>query len=202
MESEKIKRIQALMDAMDMSASAFAKCIGFNQSNFSKVMTGRREIPANLIESILDHTKVKRTWLLTGVGEMFSDEENETRPHIPSEAAAGSLVGFADAVTLHDCERRPVVRQFPSYDYTIVIKGDSMEPKYEGGDEIAIRRVMDFMEWGKVYVLNTRDGAVIKRIYDAGDNYRCVSYNEAYPDFLVPKESVVSVFRVVGLLRY
>ena len=39
-------------------------------------------------------------------------------------------------------------------------------------------------------MLDTRDGAVIKRLYDAGDKSRCVSYNKEYPDFTVDKSEV------------
>lgn len=76
-----------------------------------------------------------------------------------------------------------------------------MEPKYEGGDEIAIKKVTDYIKFGEVYVLDTRDGAVVKRLYDAGDAYRCVSYNKEYSDFEVQKSDVFGVYRVVGLIR-
>ena len=83
----------------------------------------------------------------------------------------------------------------------MIVKGDSMEPKFEGGDEIAIRKVCDVIEWGKTYVLDTRDGAVLKRLYDNGDNFKCVSFNAEYPDFEVCKADVFGIYKVVGLLR-
>lgn len=125
----------------------------------------------------------------------------ETRPRIPTRVTAGTLSSFAEAVKSDDCEQIPVVKAFPVYDFTIIVKGDSMEPKFEGGDEIAIRKISDFIEWGKPHVLDTRDGAVLKRIYDEGDSFRCVSYNKEYPDFHVGKEDVFGVYKVVGLLR-
>lgn len=148
-----------------------------------------------------------RKWLMTGEGEMLvsakapAETKEDTRPRIPVAAAAGTLAGFAAAVKAEDCEMVPVIKAFPSYDYTMIVKGNSMEPKYEGGDEIAIRRVSSTIEWGKTYVLDTRDGAVIKRLYDAGDQFRCVSYNAEYPDFYVDKSEVFGVYKVVGLIR-
>lgn len=147
------------------------------------------------------------SWLTTGEGEMLAgvkapaETKEDTRPRIPVAAAAGTLAGFAAAVKAEDCEMVPVIKAFPSYDYTMIVKGNSMEPKYEGGDEIAIRRVSSTIEWGKTYVLDTRDGAVIKRLYDAGDQFRCVSYNSEYPDFYVDKSEVFGVYKVVGLIR-
>ena len=197
-------RLIAFMKSKGLSQRRFEEAVGLSNGYVNNIRT---TIGAGTLQKILGKfPELNQNWLITGEGEMLVapvvPADVESRPHFPTEVAAGALVGMSDPVTLQDCEMRPVVRQFPSYDYTMVIRGDSMEPKFEGGDEIAIRRVTDFMEWGKVYVLNTQDGAVIKRIYDAGDAYRCVSYNQAYPDFLVPKDSVISIFKVVGQLRY
>ena len=197
-------RLIAFMKSKGLSQGRFEKAVGLSNGYVNNIRT---TIGAGTLQKILGKfPELNQNWLITGEGEMLASSvvsaDVEARPHFPTEVAAGALVGMSDPVTLQDCEMRPVVRQFPSYDYTMVIRGDSMEPKFEGGDEIAIRRITDFVEWGKVYVLNTQDGAVIKRIYDAGDAYRCVSYNQAYPDFLVPKDSVISIFKVVGQLRY
>lgn len=207
MEKDVVERIKKVLGERGVSVNALAKMIDLPQTTVNNYISGKRRVSFELVASVAKaFPDINQNWLITGEGEMLASPvvpaDVEARPHFPTEVAAGALVGMSDPVTLQDCEMRPVVRQFPSYDYTMVIRGDSMEPKFEGGDEIAIRRVTDFVEWGKVYVLNTQDGAVIKRIYDAGDAYRCVSYNQAYPDFLVPKDSVISIFKVVGQLRY
>ena len=77
-----------------------------------------------------------------------------------------------------------------------------MEPKYEGGDEFACMKVESVIEWGKAYVLATRDGAVLKRLYKSEKGVRCVSYNhDEYPDFEIDAEDIFGVYRVVGLIR-
>lgn len=112
---------------------------------------------------------------------------------------AGLLTGFSDSIKSSDCDQMPIIKAFPPYDCTMIVKGDSMEPKFEGGDEIAIRKVCDVIEWGKTYVLDTRDGAVLKRLYDNGDNFKCVSFNPEYPDFEVCKADASGIYKVVGL---
>ena len=191
--------------------SDIAKRLGMSTQHLNQALNAA-DIKSGLIERICDV-------LGLSIAEMYhvppviqynikEDEKkdinesvDETRPRIPQTVAAGSLSGFSDGVILPECEQVPVIKAFPPYDYTMIVKGDSMEPKFEGGDEIAIRRVYDYIEWGKTYVLDTRDGAVLKRLYDEGDNYRCVSFNSDYPDFLVNKNDVFGVFKVVGLLR-
>ena len=129
-------------------------------------------------------------------------EEIKTKPRLPITAAAGVLSDYLGGVLAHECEQIPVVRSIPDYDFTMLVKGNSMEPKYEGGDEIACKKVESLIEWGKTYVLATRDGAVLKRLYQAEDGVRCVSYNhEEYPDFFVKGDDILGVYRVVGLIR-
>ena len=108
-----------------------------------------------------------------------------------------------DGITEDQCERIPRIEIFPEYDFTIIIKGDSMEPKYEGGDEVACKRIdnTSFIQWGKPHVLDTAQGILIKRTYEDGDKVRCVSYNPEYPDFSIDKNEIYSMSLVVGLIR-
>lgn len=155
-------------------------------------------------------------WLITGKGEMLKSNKTSslissaqlqnptsTKPRIPYTASAGYITNAVEGITEAQCEQIPVIPAFPNYDFTIIIKGDSMEPKYEGGDEVACKRVdgTSFIQWGKVHVLDTAQGIVIKRIYEDGDKIKCVSYNPEYPPFSIDKSEIYSISLVVGLLR-
>lgn len=187
-----------------MSELAFEQECGFSENYIALMKGALSEDDIDKIQSAFPDLNTE--WLLTGKGGMFRQlnfpkEEEETRPRIPNSVAAGTLKGFAESVLDYDCDCFPVVKSFPQYEYTIIVRGDSMEPKFENGDEIAIRRVVDTIEWGKVYVLDTADGAILKRLYDNGDTFRCVSYNKEYGDMLIRKDRVFGVYQVVGLLR-
>ena len=155
-------------------------------------------------------------WLITGKGSMLKSEisnmlaespmeygKKQTRPRIPYTAAAGSLTSAVEGITANQCEQIPRINAFPDYDFTIIIKGSSMEPKYEGGDEVACKRIdnTSFIQWGKVHVLDTAQGIIIKRIYEDGEKIQCTSYNPEYPDFSIQKEEIFSMSLVVGLIR-
>jgi len=158
-----------------------------------RVIEARREDTMKILEKA-QHGKSKKD--TTEVVRM------PTKPRLPVSAAAGSLSQYSQGVLLEQCEQMPIIRNFPDYDYTMFIKGNSMEPKYESGDEIAIKKAEYVIEWGKDYVLDTEDGIIFKKIYDEGVNIRCVSYNhEEYPDFLVPKEIIYGFYKFVGLVR-
>lgn len=127
----------------------------------------------------------------------------ETRPRIPLEAAAGCLSMFTESIAEDRCERFPLIPCLPSYDFTIPVKGDSMEPDFKSGDEVACRLVRDgaFIQWGQPHIIDSRDGIILKRIHDRGATILCTSDNTRYGDFEVSKDDIYHLARVVGLVR-
>ena len=92
---------------------------------------------------------------------------------------------------------------FPHYTFTMRVTGESMVPYINPGDEVACLKIEEssFMQWGRIYVLSTTQGFIVKKIFDAGDGIRCVSINESYQDFVIPKSEIYSFNLVIGLVR-
>lgn len=182
---------------------------GVTKNMMVKLRNGEtQEVSTKILQPFCNtFPEVNANYILTGKGGMFLDEQIElsvqTLPRIPYDAAAGSLTDAVDGVTELQCERIPVISAFPKYDFTIRVTGRSMEPMYFSGDEVACLRINEaqFIQWGRVHVLDTSQGVVIKRIYDNGDSIRCASFNPEYPDFNVPKADIRSYNLVVGALR-
>lgn len=192
-------RIMAFIATQGISVREFEKRAGLANGYLRQL---RKSPTVEKLESIIAaFPEIDKTWLLTGEDDTPAAPTQDTKPHLPIAVIAGRMGGISEAVRLHECEQLPVVHAFPRYDYTMMVQGDSMEPKYEGGDRIAIRKVCDYVEWGKTYVVDTADGALLKRIYDEGDTIRCVSFNKDYPDFHVNKQNIYGLYKVVGLLR-
>lgn len=209
--NERFRRIYT--ELYNGNATAMAKATFISRSTINSILgIGKKEVlPGyDVIRKIAEMSspKINIEWLITGEGEMLDngDADNntkDTRPRVPYTAAAGTLTHSVDGISESQCERTPRVRNFPTYDFTIIIRGDSMEPEYQSGDEVACRRIdgTSFVQWGKTHVLDTAQGVVMKRIYDDGDKIRCVSYNKDYPDFSIAKNEVYSMNLVVGLIR-
>lgn len=217
-----ISRIEVLMESANISFSDLAMRCKINHSKLADFFNSKIEQNDNeIIDIIASSLGANKAWILTGLGSPFETEsplvdecvktfdeifgvpkKKQTRPRVPLTASAGSLSVVSDGVTLKDCEQMPLIHQFPDYDFTMFIKGDSMSPRFESGDEIACRHIDQsrFIQWGKVHVLDTTQGFVIKRVYEDGDKIRCVSYNPDYSDFSVPKEDILSMSLVVGVV--
>lgn len=179
------------------------------KQKMSNIRNGITDVKTEVVAELCNaFPKVNANYIITGRGNMFLNEEHidasvKTLPRVPYDAAAGSLTNAVDGVTSLQCEQAPVVSAFPRYDFTIRVTGRSMEPMYFSGDEVACLRINEsrFLQWGRVHVLDTAQGVIIKRIYENGDSIRCASFNPEYPDFNVPKDEIFSYNLVVGALR-
>lgn len=204
------ERLKAVREALNMTQAIFAQSLGLKQGSYSDIEKGKTKTPVTpQTELILKHVHNVNIEYLYGKSEkMFCSEGKcyvpvKTLPRIPYNAEAGKLTDVVEGITEYECERVPVVSAFPKYDFTIRVSGHSMEPYYYAGDEVACLRINEarFIQWGRVHVLDTEQGIVIKRIYENGDCIRCASFNPEYPDFNVPKEDIRSYNLVVGALR-
>jgi phage repressor protein C with HTH and peptisase S24 domain len=154
---------------------------------------------------------LNRTWLLTGEGNMLNntneDEEQPTMelPLVPINAMAGALTGTDVSFTEYDCEKY-IVPLFRGAEFLIRVQGDSMEPRYNPGDIVACKRVpLDriFFQWGKAYVLDTRQGALLKRIEPSSTegSITLESENPRYSPFQLATEDINAVALINGLIR-
>lgn len=165
--------------------------------------------------------ELNREWLLYGEGDMLSstssaqpqpsvknervvDDEAYKVPLVPVSALAGSLNDFSLSVKRDDCET--VISPIKDIDMAIKISGDSMEPEYPSDSQVFVKKVNEraFLEWGRVYVLNTCNGIVIKRLMPTNDpnTVLCESINPKYPPFEVNLENVNGVYRVMLCMSF
>lgn len=135
-------------------------------------------------------------------------DSSEGIPLIPLDAVAGFPAESGGGVRLEDCERY-VIPEFENKgaNFLIRVSGDSMVPLYYSGDLLACRKITDirFFQWGTVYVLETSQGVLVKRVQesvDHADSILCVSENSSvHHPFLLPRDDIRSLSIIVGLVR-
>lgn len=199
-KEEKALAIKVLLKKKGITQTALAIKLGVLPQQISNRLNGSRPLTAEFImqlrpilgDEVMDLLDVRGT----------SPPPNGTRPRVDLYAAGGQNE-ILDGVTLAQCEQVPVVPLFPRYDFTMRVTGESMMPQIKSGDEVACLRIDEqtFLQWGRIHVLSTSQGIVIKKIYDCGEGIRCVSVNPDYPDFVIPKSEIYSFNLVVGLIR-
>ena len=172
----------------------FAALYGINPSSLSAAMNGdERYLTDNLIERIQAYTE-----------KTEEPDTMETIPVIPVEAMAGTLQEFFQSVQEYDCER--MISPIKGADYAIKVNGDSMSPEIPNGSHILLKRILEdqFVEWGKIFCLDTANGAVIKRVFPTDDPevVECRSINPEYPSFKVNTKHINGWYRVLMVMSF
>jgi len=211
------ERILQIIDFKKLKKEDFFKKIGMTSANF-RGNAKNTPLNSNAIENILSEMpEISPEWLLTGEGDMLRKTEkqvievtggsNAGIPLIPIEAVA-DFAGIDNAgIRYEDCERY-FIPEFERIgaEFVIRVSGSSMYPKYSNGDLLACRKIYDilFFQWGKVYVIDSSQGQLVKRIFENenSDFITLVSDNkEKYPPFPMPKSDIRSLHIVLGVVR-
>jgi phage repressor protein C with HTH and peptisase S24 domain len=223
-------RIKQLIDySTNGVVKKFAENIGLPQQTLNRLFvidqrTGKYPLATtDVLHKITEKYDINACWLLSGEGEMLRNptaqnqlegtqgiplkmmpaKNTEGIPLIPVSAMAG--FGSGDMQILeYECERF-VIPVFKEAEFLISVKGSSMYPKYNSGDIVACRKLpLDtFFQWHKVYVLDTEQGALIKRIEEGEtpDTLTIVSDNQEYKSFQLHKSKIYAIAIVLGVIR-
>lgn len=179
------------------SQKEFARLIGTSENSMSRAMKGDE---AYLTEKLI--AKVEAAVKHYNSAQSNDTDDQESILVIPTGARAGTLADFAQSVSAYDCEK--IISPIKGADYAIQVTGDSMSPEYPSGSIILIKRINEkaFIEWGKTYVLDTDNGAVIKNIRrtDNPEVVECISTNPAYQPFTVDTHYIRGWYRVLMML--
>ena len=187
---------QARASKLVKTRADFADLLDINRSSLSAAMNGNEKYLTDSLEK-----KVKRFQEahFSGDGDMIN---RGTLPVIPIEAMAGTLGEFADSVHAYECER--MISPIKGADYAIKVCGDSMTPEVPNGSQILIKKIWEdqFIEWGKIFCLDTQNGAIVKKIFPTTDPdvVECRSVNPDYPPFKINVKHINGWYRVLMVM--
>lgn len=170
----------------------FARLLDVNEKGLSSAMNGsERHLTSSLV--------AKATRLYS---ELMTSEKDTpaTVPLFPFSVRAGvSLNDITEGMTDDQCER--ITSPVRGAELAVEVVGDSMAPAFPAGARVLLRRVPadTFITWGEVFVVDTVNGPMLKRIMPTEDEHvwEMRSDNPAYPPFQVKTEHVRSVWRVL-----
>ena len=223
----KKERLEAIIAHYgDGKPSQFAKSLGVAPSTISSWLS-RDTFDYELLFAKCE--SINSAWLLTGEGDMLlsspgnnqgstKDEPRTNQPTtcltqagiplIPVDAVAGFNGIDSPTIQIHDCQRYLVPEfQQLNAEFMIRVSGSSMYPKYSSGDILACRKLTSyhFIQWGKIYVIDSEQGAMVKRLFPCDedtDYVICKSDNPNYPPFELPKTEIRSLSIVLGAIRF
>lgn len=203
------QKIEEVKKTLKLSYNAIAKELKLKTPQvFYDIKAGKCGISKELALLIQDNYGINISWLLTGEGEMMTKNTSQEVtsyqiPLLPVSAIGGSLQDWSLSVKLSDCEQ--IISPVCDVEFAMTVAGESMAPKYPSGCRIFCKKINEkaFIEWGKVYVLDTCNGPVIKvcNQSETSDNIRCSSLNAdqtRYQPFDIPKTEIYGMYRILA----
>lgn len=210
------QRILSFADTLGISKREFYTLINVSRGTLESKTGITEDVVNKFIKAFPD---INTEWLIKGIGTpkrtikenakdfatyVTKSESGVGIPLIPTEAMAGLFAG-SQTVMLSECERY-IVPSFRNADFLIAVRGDSMQPHYFSGDLVACKMLSltdIFFQWGKVYVIDTEQGALIKKIEQGStpETILLVSANPAYKPFEISRSSIYHIAIVQGVIR-
>lgn len=202
------KEARYILKQNNVNLAWLAEQIGISPQSFqSRLSAAEFKIPYQLeINNILE----KRVFDVD-----FAASVSETKGRIPvidMRVSAGFGVALLDGN-----ENR--INEYVTMDglngcVGIYVYGESMAPEYRAGDIVFVRLILDpaDIDYGRPYVVITQNERVLKCVYQSkhnADNLRLTSLNEEtnrqgdrlYPDREIAKDTVLYIYKVVGMFR-
>ena len=215
------KTIKEYFSEIGMSQIEAANMLGVQQAAVSNQLNGR---PFGK-NSAAKWNKVfgfRVNWLLTGEGSMFDPDTDDKRefhyledhpelnhendiPVIPARLFRAPEINIYEYVmNSPNVERLPPIPHLQKHDLFATCPGDATAPRICRGYLLALRRmpVDSTIINGETYVVDTESqGMFLRRLVDTGSELTFISENqEEFPDFSLPYNDVINIFRVVGVL--
>ena len=164
-------RLKEIRISKKMTLLEFYGPIAKHVNNFSPIENGLRKIGKRLAEDVMEHYHINEEWLITGIGNIYTDKEFWT----PSATGEDDSIGGVPFININPSEISSgefnLLREKPEYyvnfrpfndcDAYLPIYGDSMYPKYASGEIIAVREVAnkDIIQWGEAYLIIANEHA-------------------------------------------
>lgn len=214
------KRIKDYFSELGITQSEAADKLGVQQAAVSNQLNGR-PFGKNSAAKWSAVFGFRTNWLLTGEGPMFEAKDETTNEHsiedhpelshendipvIPARLFRAPEINIYEyVINSQNVERLPPVPHFQKHDMFATCPGDAMAPRICRGYLVALRKMPTDAPIvnGEIYVVDTiSSGMFLRRIIDNGDTVTFVAENPTdFPNFELPHDDIISIFRVVGVL--
>lgn len=221
-------RLKKIITSQGLSIRAFEEKIGCSIGVINRCINKNTDVQSSVVIKIFTTFRdISPEWLLLGEGEMMKtcitknsieephkevcevkiekEEKDEKQvPLVPLYAMAGQFPGEKEVME-YDCETYSVPGM-KGADFLIQVKGNSMNPTYNSGDIVACKWISMkdvFFQWGRVYVLDTEQGPITKRIEPGheAEQITIVSDNPDYKPFQLHLSQIYRIALVLGCIK-
>lgn len=200
------ERVVAVLKHIGMNVNRASKFLGVPQRTLNRQVNEGGNISMEIVYAILNNVpEISPAWLIAGEGAMLVGEEAPKACTIPFYDDLPLSAGHRDSFD-PTREKPSAYISIPTSqaDFYFPVSGNSMEPEFNDGDIVGVKRVdrSEGIVHGAVYMVVTNENRMIKRCYHDNNDPNliwCVSPN--YPSFPINKNDVCALFKVVSRIE-
>ena len=200
------ERVVAVLKHIGMNVNRASKFLGVPQRTLNRQVNEGGNISMEIVYAILNNVpEISPAWLIAGEGAMLVGEEAPKVCTIPFYDDLPLSAGHRDSFD-PTREKPSAYISIPTSqaDFYFPVSGNSMEPEFNDGDIVGVKRVdrSEGIVHGAVYMVVTNENRMIKRCYHDNNDPNliwCVSPN--YPSFPINKNDVCALFKVVNRIE-
>lgn len=207
------QRILQIIDFLGVTRYKVSQETGISETVLLNIYKGKNKPSFDVIEKILNnYPEINAEWFLTGKGVMLKnqnhligDTETEDKgiPFIHLNNVS-DMFSNENKVAEKD-SKKIIVPSLKGADFLVGVEGNSMNPKYSSGDIVICRKlpIDTFIQWNMVYIIDTDQGALLKRIKkgNSEETVLVVSENPDYETFELNRSQIYNIAIVLGVIR-
>lgn len=202
---KKGERIRTRREQLGLSQTSLADMIGESKQTVYKYESGIiSNIPSDKVEAIAEVLNVSPAWIMGWENDsQIIPPGFDPLPPMDYVPRVGAIACGTPILAEENIENYDSVPSDWRADFTLVCKGDSMEPKIQDGDVVAIHRQPE-VETGEVAAVRIGTEATLKRVYYHEDYIELRPENTSYASIIRRREEMNDVTiegRAVGFCR-
>lgn len=154
-------------------------------------------IVSDIVNTVNQLNPTRQTKIYNFATDQLNEQRVEETPAIYHTVEVYSLLSAgAGIVDLDPTDTTEIELNghVPQHDLAFEVRGDSMEPVFENGEIVFVKKTQDIHN-GQIIAVQINEEAFIKKVYINDDHMRLVSLNKEYEDIIANEDDVI---RIVG----
>lgn len=154
-------------------------------------------IVSDIVNTVNQLNPTRQTKIYNFATDQLNEQRVEETPAIYHTVEVYSLLSAGTGIVDLDPTDTTEIElngHVPQHDLAFEVRGDSMEPVFENGEIVFVKKTQDIHN-GQIIAVQVNEEAFIKKVYINDDHMRLVSLNKEYEDIIATEDDDI---RVVG----
>ena len=154
-------------------------------------------IVSDIVNTVNQLNPTRQTKVYNFATDQLNEQRVEETPAIYHTVQVYSLLSAGTGIVDLDPTDTTEIElngHVPPHDLAFEVRGDSMEPVFENGEIVFVKKTQDIHN-GQIIAVQINEEAFIKKVYINDDHMRLVSLNKKYEDIIANENDDI---RVVG----